>query len=156
MSSEIFELVENYPVAFIVDSPEGIITGKKENKMIKGIDRLEGTECYIVFSKNSVFSVETDKFKEYLKSLDVKIKDTHNQHRLIKEDTERITGLLERCSEFKNTYPENYLLENEKKLEYLKSDIKKEENELKQLEEKKTEYNDLIDKSNREILSKRS
>jgi hypothetical protein len=154
MSSEIFELVENYPVAFIVDSPEGIITGKKENKMIKGIDRLEGTECYIVFSKNSVFSVETDKFKEYLKSLDVKIKDTHNQHRLIKEDTERITGLLERCSEFKNTYPENYLLENEKKLEYLKSDIKKEENELKQLEEKKTEYNDLIDKSNREILSK--
>ena len=153
ISSEIFELVENYPVTFIVDSPEGIITGEKEDEMTKGIDRLGGVESYIVFSKNSIFSLETDKFKEYLMSLDEKIKDTKEQYQSMKSDVEKITGLLERCGEFKNLYPENYYSENEKKLHSIEDDITKEESELKKLEEKRMAYNDLIDKNNKSVLS---
>ena len=45
--------------------------------------------------------METDKFKEYLKALR-KIKDTHNQHRFIKEDIEN-NRTFGKVSE--NTYP---------------------------------------------------
>ncbi|TYQ18417.1 UNVERIFIED_CONTAM: chromosome segregation ATPase [Acetivibrio alkalicellulosi] len=147
ISSEILELVENFPVTFIVDSQDGISTKGKSNEMTGGIDRLGDMEAYVVFSQNNVFSLKPDKFKDYLISLDEKIDKTKEQYEIMKKDVEKITGLLERCFEFKELYPINYLSENQNSLNSIQDDIAKKEADLKGLEEKRQCFNELIDKN---------
>ncbi|MFZ5987937.1 MAG: chromosome partitioning protein ParA [Bacillota bacterium] len=138
LSGEILKMVENYPVAIIVDSEEGIAARRdNHDKASNGIDRLGPMEAYIVFSKNSAFSLNPELFRNYLQSMDQSIAKTKSEYDVMKKDVEKITGLIERCREFVELYPESYLREAQSRLDAIFADIKASEDSLKEIQTKR-------------------
>lgn len=125
LKQQIPQMVENYPVTFIVDSQEGITTPKEKNgRLAEGIDRLGNMEVYVVFCKNNAFSLDSELFKSYLQGMDQSIAKMKNENEVIKKDIEKITGLIEKSLEFVDLYPESYLKEVKSRLSTIVEDIK--------------------------------
>jgi len=137
LKNQILELVESSPVTFIVDSEDGIFTPTGEDKHSSGIDRLGSMEAYVVFANNNTFALNSDAFADYLNTLAQNILRFEENCKAIKIDQERITGLIERCSEFVKLYPQGYLKEMQSQLDELDKKIYENEASLKELQENK-------------------
>lgn len=137
LANQILELVENYPVTFIVDSEAGIVAPTGEGKHSPGIDKLGSMEAYVVFASNNKFSLNSNAFADYLTGMDQNISKMKDNYEAIKSDQEKITGLIERCSEFMELYPQGYLKEIQSQLDKIDKDIYVNEASLKQLQEKR-------------------
>ena len=137
LKNQILELVESSPVSFIVDSEDGIFTPTGEDKRSSGIDRLGSMEAYVVFANNNIFALNSNAFEDYLNSLDQNILRLEDNCEGIRSDQEKITRLIERCSEFVKLYPQGYLKEMQSQLDKLDKEIYENEAALKELQEKK-------------------
>lgn len=167
LKNQILELVESYPVTFIVDSEAGITTPTGEDKHSSGIDRLGGMEAYVVFANNNIFALDSNAFADYLKGIDQNILRLKDNCEAIKSDQEKITGLIERCSEFVELYPQGCLKEMQSQLDKLDKEIDENEAALKELQEKRelliktikenenaiSNINGLIDEKNTDIAN---
>jgi len=140
------ELVESYPVTFIVDSEEGIMAPKDSPELSKGIDRLGSMEMYVVYSKNNALALDSELFKAYLKGMDQNISGLKAEYEGMKKDVEKITGLMERCREFVKSYPEGWLKETKSHSDAILENIKKNDDTLNDIKEKR----ELFDKKSRE------
>ncbi len=134
VSEQILEIVESYPVTFIVDSEEGLSI-PKEVESSCGIDRLGTMEAYMVFSKNNSFALDQRLFNDYLTGMDQNIARTEDEYKVIKNDQEKITGLIERCMEFVESYPKDWLKEMQGDIERLNKEIESKKDALNQLKQ---------------------
>lgn len=137
LANQILELVENYPVTFIVDSEAGIVAPMGDGKYSSGIDKLGKMEAYVVFAKNNTFAFNSNAFADYLTSMDQNISKMKDNYEAIKSDQEKITGLIERCSEFIELYPQGCLKEMQSQLDKIDKDVNANETSFKELQEKR-------------------
>lgn len=140
---EVRDLVESYPVTFVVDCEQGILTLDNEDIPKSGIDRLGAMEAYVVYSKNNSLVLNTELFKQYLKDIDQRILGLDSECEGIKKDVEKITGLIERCREFVSSYPKGYIKELKGRRDALLDDIKNHEDNIQSIQERR----DFIHKS---------
>ncbi|KNY26535.1 chromosome partitioning protein ParA [Pseudobacteroides cellulosolvens] len=159
---ELLDMVESFPVTFIADTEEGIITsGEYSDKESKGLDRVGTMEAYVLFSKNNSFSIQPQLFSSYLAGMDKDIGKIKDEYEAIKRDVEKITGLMERCGQFIEMYPEGYLKETENFIDATLDGIRKNEAALKdfagkrELIAKKTKENQEKIKNIEEIINEK-
>lgn len=155
------ELVESYPVTFIVDSEDGIMTPEAKSELSEGIDKLGSLEMYVVYSKNNALALDSELFKAYVMGMDQNIARLKAEYEGMKENAEKLTGLMERCREFVKTYPEGWLKENRAHFDAILEDIKKNDDTLKSIREERNmlqrkirENQDAIDKANELVKEK--
>ncbi len=152
LSAQILEIVESYPVTFIVDSEHGLCI-PKESESSYGIDRIGAMEAYVVFSRNNTFALDSGLFKDYLTGMDQSIARTENEYEAIKKDQEKITGLIERCLEFIGSYPKDWLKEMQVQIERLNKDIGSKKDALNEFQKNREALHKKINENHRLILN---
>jgi len=135
---EILEMVERFPVTFIVDSEEGIFTSMEHaSQKAEGLDRLGTMEAYVIFSKSNSFSIEPQLFDSYIAGIDKDIAKIKDEYEVAKRDADKITGLMEKCRQFIGMYPEEYLKEMKSSINAVSEEIRKSNEASKELAQKR-------------------
>lgn len=133
LSDEIAELVEEYPVALIINSSGGIIMGDSEriSKEINGngngtgekLDRVGLLDIYVIRAASTRLALDEKEYTEYVKNIDVGLEKAKSNINSLREDEERINRLISRIDEFTAQYPESYIRELKESFNRIIEDI---------------------------------